>query len=384
MRVALICVARQYVRLGAQLGVLVGAALVSTGAASVGAQPVTVTDVTGRVVTLPKPASRVLIDDGRYLVALSLIHPDPVSLIAAWPRDINRIGQRTYDQFRAKFPAIERIPQTSSSSSSGGGFSLEKALAVRPDVAVFMAGTGPSPDQVQRFESAGIAVVFIDFFSHPFTNLEPSFLILGKLVGRERQAQAFVDFRRERTKRIADRLAGRGSAARPKVFVEVHAGMSEECCHSPGKGNIGDYITFVGGHNIGADVLPGPSGRLNVEYVVAQDPAVYIATGGPHLERAGGFVVGPGYTTERSRASLTKMTERPGIGLLKTVRNGEVHGLSHQLLNSPLDILAIEALAKWVHPALFKDLDPAATMAEINRKFLAVPLEGNYWVDLRR
>lgn len=383
MKVNLISLARQSAQAIARVGTLAGAAMILFGAVSVHAQAVTVTDVTGRVVTLPKPATRVLIDDGRYLVALGLIHPDPVSLIAAWPRDINRIGQRTYDQFRAKFPAIERIPQASSSSSSGGGFSLEKALAVRPDVAVFMAGTGPSPDEVKRFESAGVQVVFIDFFSHPFTNLEPSFLILGKLVGRERQAQAFVDFRQERTKRIADRLAAQ-KAARPKVFVEVHAGMSEECCHSPGKGNIGDYITFVGGHNIGADVLPGPSGRLNVEYVVAQDPAVYIATGGPHLERAGGFVVGPGYTTERSRASLAKMTERPGIGLLKTVRQGEVHGLSHQLLNSPLDILAIEALAKWVHPSLFKELDPAATMAEINSRFLAVPLEGNYWVDLRR
>ncbi len=383
MKVNLISFARQSARAIARVGTLAGAALILFGAVSIHAQAVTVTDVTGRVVTLPKPATRVLIDDGRYLVALGLIHPDPVSLIAAWPRDINRIGQRTYDQFRAKFPAIERIPQASSSSSSGGGFSLEKALAVRPDVAVFMAGTGPSPDEVKRFESAGVQVVFIDFFSHPFTNLEPSFLILGKLVGRERQAQAFVDFRQERTKRIADRLASQ-KAARPKVFVEVHAGMSEECCHSPGKGNIGDYITFVGGHNIGADVLPGPSGRLNVEYVVAQDPAVYIATGGPHLERAGGFVVGPGYTVERSRASLAKMMERPGIGLLKTVRQGEVHGLSHQLLNSPLDILAIEALAKWVHPSLFKELDPAATMAEINSKFLAVPLEGNYWVDLRR
>lgn len=383
MKVNLISFARQSAQAIVRVGTLAGVAMILLGAASIRAQAVTVTDVTGRVVTLPKPATRVLIDDGRYLVALGLIHPDPVSLIAAWPRDINRIGQRTYDQFRAKFPAIERIPQASSSSSSGGGFSLEKALAVRPDVAVFMAGTGPSPDEVKRFESAGVQVVFIDFFSHPFTNLEPSFLILGKLVGRERQAQAFVDFRQERTKRIADRLAAQ-KAARPKVFVEVHAGMSEECCHSPGKGNIGDYITFVGGHNIGADVLPGPSGRLNVEYVVAQDPAVYIATGGPHLERAGGFVVGPGYTTERSRASLVKMTERPGIGLLKTVRQGEVHGLSHQLLNSPLDILAIEALAKWVHPSLFKELDPAATMAEINSKFLAVPLEGNYWVDLRR
>lgn len=341
---------------------------------------VTVTDVRGRTVQLPASASRLLIDDGRYLIALALIHPDPVSLLAGWPRDVNRIGTRTYDAFRAKFPGIESVPQT---SSSAGAFSVEKALAVRPDVAVFTAGFGPSDDEVRLLERAGIPVVFIDFVGHPFTNLEPSLRILGRIIGREAGAQAFIDLREERMGRIASRLRAVDVAARPKVFLEAHAGISEECCNSPGRGNIGDYIAFVGGHNIGADVLPGPTGRLNVEYVLSQDPAVYIATGGPHLERTGGLVVGPGFAPARARASLATMSQRQGISLLSAVRRGNVHGLAHQLLNSPLDILAIEVLAKWIHPTLFSDLDPQRTMAEINDRFLAVPLEGTYWIDLR-
>ncbi len=64
-------------------------------------------DVTGREVKLAAPAKRLLIDDGRFLIALSLIHPDPVSVLAAWPRDINRIGKRTFEAYKAKFPAIE-------------------------------------------------------------------------------------------------------------------------------------------------------------------------------------------------------------------------------------------------------------------------------------
>jgi iron complex transport system substrate-binding protein len=37
-------------------------------------------------------------------------------------------------------------------------------------------------------------------------------------------------------------------------------------------------------------------------------------------------------------------------------------------------------MAKWIHPELFADIDPSATLAEINRHFLAVPLEGTMWV----
>lgn len=340
---------------------------------------VSVTDVRGRTVVVPSPARRLLIDDGRYLIALSLIHPDPVSVIAAWPRDINRIGELTYERYRTKFPRLEAIPQVASSASS---FSLEQALAIKPDVAVFTLNQGPSDEQLRQFATAGIPVVFIDFFTHPFENLEPSLRLLGRLTGREARADAFIAFRREHMDRIKSRLAASKPAV-PRVFLEAHAGISDECCNSPGKGNIGDYVTFVGGHNIGADVLPGASGRLNVEYVVSRNPDVYIATGGPHLEKPGGLVVGPGYTVERARAALAKMTQRPGISLLPAIAKGRVHGLSHQLLNSPMDILAVEALARWIHPDLFRDVDPARTMAQINQQFLAVPLEGTNWIDLR-
>ena len=44
---------------------------------------------------------------------------------------------------------------------------------------------------------------------------------------------------------------------------------------------------------------------------------------------------------------------------------------------------AAEVLAKWIHPELFADLDPAATLAEINKRFLAVPYTGDFWADLK-
>ena len=124
------------------------------------------------------------------------------------------------------------------------------------------------------------------------------------------------------------------------------------------------------------------SGKLNLEYVIDRDPTIYIATGGPHLERAGGFVVGPQYSADQSRASLRRVATRRGIANLTAVSTGRTHGLSHQLLNSPIDIVATEVLAKWIHPELFADLNPRATLDQINTRFLAVPYRGDYWIDL--
>lgn len=339
----------------------------------------TVTDVRGRTVDVPVPATRLLIDDARHLIALSLILPDPSAVLAAWPHDTHRIGAATWEQYRETFPRLESLPRVASSAAT---FSLEQALAVRPDVAVFSLNQGPSDAQIDQLSRAGIPVVFVDFFFQPFEHVEPSLRLLGALTGREDRAEAFIALRRRRIDLIASRLRGTASPA-PTVFLEAHAGMSDECCNSPGRGNVGDYIAFVGGHNIGADVLPGASGRLNVEYIVSRNPDVYIATGGPHLEAAGGLVVGPGYSPDEGRAALARMADRPGIALLPAVKTGRVHALSHQLLNSPLDILAVEALARWIRPGLFGDLDPTATLAEINSGFLTVPLEGTFWVSLR-
>ena len=89
----------------------------------------------------PDSRQRILIDDGRYLVALSLIHPEPAvgaGRLAEGHQPHRRPHLRSVSS--RSFPTLDRVPQV---SSSAGTFSLEKALAVKPDVAVFTLGLGP-------------------------------------------------------------------------------------------------------------------------------------------------------------------------------------------------------------------------------------------------
>src|SRR5699024_3118494 len=169
---------------------------------------------------------------------------------------------------------------------------------------------------------------------------------------------------------------------RPTVFIEAHAGMSDDCCFAPGNGNISEYVNFVGGHNIGADVIQGASGKLSLEYVISRNPDIYIATGGPSLKDTGGLVLGPGVDADTARTTRVEVAARPGIAELGAVKSGHVYGISHLLLNSPLDIVAIERLAKWIHPGLFAELDPQQTLQTIEQRLLAIPYAGTHWTTL--
>lgn len=100
-----------------------------------------------------------------------------------------------------------------------------------------------------------------------------------------------------------------------------------------------------------------------------------------HLARRGGLVLGLGISPEEGARSFATLLASPGISALSAVRNGRAYGLWQLFNDTPLHIVAIEALAKWIHPERFADLDPQATLNEISTRFSAIPLEGTLWID---
>jgi iron complex transport system substrate-binding protein len=348
------------------------------------AQPVTLRDIAGREVTLAAPAKRVLLGEGRLISVLALLErDDPTKLVAGWMGEFRRLDPQGYAQLAARYPNAERIPVVGASSADS--FSIESALITRPDLVVLgLDGHGPGKgsEAVAQFARAGVPVVFVDFRQDPLVNTLPSIALIGKAIGREQQAAEYLAFAQERIDRIRNRLA-EAKPARPTVLMEMRAGGTRECCGSPGKGNLGGLIELAGGANIGADVVPGALGPLNLEYVIARDPAVYIATGGASGEGTQPRV-GPGVTPEEARTALQRTVSRAGIASLAGVKAGRAHAIWHSFYDSPFNLLVLEALANWIHPELFRDVDPAATMTEMNRRFLPnLPLQGTYWVSLR-
>ena len=143
-----------------------------------------------------------------------------------------------------------------------------------------------------------------------------------------------------------------------------------------------DYIAFAGGDSISADRVPGPTGHLSLEYIMGARPSGLCCDGrlASRSDRRAGDR--SGYDAAAIRARLGALASRPGISGISAVRRHRVHGLFHNLIATPLNIVAVEALAKWINPDLFRDVDPAATTAELNARFLAVPMQGIYLIDL--
>ncbi|WP_458094152.1 ABC transporter substrate-binding protein [Roseomonas sp. WA12] len=343
-----------------------------------GAQ-IRVTDLVGRQVTLPGPARRIVLTQARHVLAMALLHPDPVSLVVGWGDDLRQLNAPSYAALRARFPQADSIPIVG--RAQGDGISMETVLAARPDLIVISRGAlqGAGSGMVERIAALGIPTMVIDFFSDPMRDTRRSMAILGQVLGQEERAGAFDAFYAAKLEGIASRLSGLGEA-RPKVLVHAHAG-GVPCCSSPGKGAFDSMIRFAGGHNIGADLLPGALGQLALEYVLAQNPDVVVATGGPFAGR-GGIALGPGADAETARRDLIAVLRRERLDVLPAVKAGRVHGIWHGFNDTPAHVVMLEALARWFHPERCAGLNPAATLAELNSRFLSVPMEGAYWADL--
>jgi len=345
-----------------------------------------VVDVLDRKVALKRPARRVLLGEGRFLAALAILErEDPVSRIAGMMGEFEQLDPAGYRQYAAAWPQLAQVPRFGRSAEDT--VSVERLISLEPDAAVFgLDGHGPSArskETLDRLAAAGIPVVFIDFRNEPLRNTTNSMTLLGRLLGREKEAAEFVQFYCAELERVAAVL--KAAHRRPKVFLESHVGLSEECCRTMADGMMGRLVDFAGGENLARDIVPGASGIVHLEELLARQPEVYVGTAigsGPTARsQPGRILLGAGVPEDEARASLRAALARPGIRDLNAVKSGHAHAIWHHYYNSPLNVVAVQVFAKWFHPEIFSDLDPAETLDTLHRRFLPNSLSGVYWIS---
>ncbi|MHA7601190.1 ABC transporter substrate-binding protein [Alicycliphilus sp. T452] len=350
---------------------------------------VTVTDLAGRTVHVPARVERILLGEGRLLPALAVLDKEnPLRRLAGMMGEFEKLDEAGYAQWKRRFPQIDQVPRVGRTSS--GSFSDEQAIALRPQLAILglAGGHGPSErdrETLARLEAAGVAVVFIDLRHEPLANTPRSMLLLGEVLGRKAEAEAFVKFWRAQLAVVADRLAQARPEA-PTVFLENRVGLSEGCCDTM-VGLVGKLLDAAGAQNVARGLVPGEFGTLNPEFLIARQPHLYIGTGIGTLATAQQtplrIVLGADATPEAARASLARAVQRRGIAQLQAVKEGRAYAMWHHFYNSPFNVVAVQVFAKWLHPALFADLDPRATLQAMYERFQPIPLEGVYWTALK-
>lgn len=350
---------------------------------------VTVTDIVGREVTVKAPVESVLLGEARQLYVVAALEPDdPLKRVVGWPADFRTTDLDAYNRYKAKYPKMAELPVFGSPNQ--GQFSAEKALALKPDLLILsLDGWGPSKETlVPQLEKAGIPTVVVDFRQYPFENTVPSAILMGKLFGQEGRAQALVDFYIKHINGVYDKVEQieKAKKTKPVAFLYRAAGLGD-CCSTFGRGNMGLFIERAGGVNLGSETVPGWSGTVNPEKVLAANPDLLIVTGSnwTYQPNASGYIsLGYDATPQQAKAQLKELVERtPGWTNLEAYKNGQVHAIWHQFYNSPYSFVAFLQFAKWLYPQDFQNLDPEAIYKEFHQKFLPLPYTGAFWANLK-
>lgn len=347
-------------------------------------QPVMVTDMAGRQVQLPALPRRIVLLEGRDLLTMSLLHPDPASLVAGWAA-VDRIDSELLQTHLLNGHPVSVVGKLGPDT-----LSLEGLVGIAPDLVVTTAFMSPLDDAdslAARLKPFDIPVVFSNASSNtrsdgqtpdPLSELRASMRMWGTLLGATEKADAFVAFFERELSAIRSRV----SAMRPvTTYLEVQS-TPDDCCWAAGRKVWGELLALAGGQPLPNVTAPWFE-RLSLEALLSTPHDVYIASGGGWAS-GGRPPIGPGIDPKLGQEGLRRLIEaRPGFSHLASVRNKRVHGIWTGLIgNLPLNLLFVAQAAKWLHPEQCVDLHPEAILDVINRDFAAFPIEGPLWTSL--
>jgi len=346
-------------------------------------EAVTVTDLLGRRVTLPRTAKRIVLGQGRLLPIMGLLHPDPASLLAGWAGDLRIVLPDENEAWLKRFPDIARIPEIGRQMAAD--MSIESVAMLQPDL-IILTRNGIRPvdrngrsEALEKVAALGIPIVVVDFTTSPLTETARSLRVLGGVLGRAEQAAALAEFYETRMARLRAWAADAKPRTVPVMFHN-HGG-GRECCYTIATTSFADFLLEAGGRSIAADILSRPLGQLNREWVMTKPAEAYITSGGVYNGR-GGVSLGAGVAPEEAARSLRAMLETQKLTDLPSVESGHAYGIWHGFNETPQHVAAIEKFATWLHPETRSLFDADATLAMFNERFAAVPSIGTYWTGL--
>lgn len=257
-----------------------------------GEAAITVTDMTGREITLNEPATRV--------VALSAA--DCEFLYAVGAGDA-LVGRGEYCDYPAE---VLEVP----SVQSGYDTNIEQIIALEPQV-LLMSTMAQTEEQIAQLEEAGIKVVVSD--AQDIEGVYTAIEMIGKLMGKEAEAEQVITTMKVKFADLSGSTAGQGKT----VYFEVSP--LEYGLWTAGSGTFMNEIAeMLGMKNIFDDVQGWA--EISEEQVIERNPD-YIVTITMYF--------GEGPTPEE------EIMGRTGWENVTAVKNGAILNLVNNELSRP-------------------------------------------------
>ena len=349
-------------------------------------KPIEITDVTGRTVTLKKPAERVVLQwsgaGGPFFTISALMGKDTPKVIAGMDTSLQDYRADMWKHFTAEMPELAKIPVVGTIGDKT--FNAEHVVALNPDVIFIPVDLKDQyeSDAKAKMDAAGIQTIYIDYHAEKLESHQKSIEAIGKALGKEERAAEISKFYTNRVTRVLDRVS-KINKPKPTVYLEVGMNGPEEFGNSfSGNYSWGALATMAGADVITKDAIK-KSSPINPEFVLEKNPDIIMIMGSYWPKKPTSMRLGFEATEDSSQALLKAFTtERQGWSDLKAVENKQVYSAHHGLPREVFDAAVFEYLAKTFYPEEFKDVDPEATLKEFYDKFLPFSYSGIWFMHM--
>ena len=349
-------------------------------------KPIEITDVTGRTVTLKKPAERVVLQwsgaGGPFFTISALMGKDTPKVIAGMDTSLQDYRADMWKHFTTEMPELAKIPVVGTIGDKT--FNAEQVVALNPDVIFIPVDLKDQyeSDAKAKMDAAGIQTIYIDYHAEKLESHQKSIEAIGKALGKEERAAKISKFYTDRVTRVLDRVS-KINKPKPTVYLEVGMNGPEEFGNSFSSNySWGALATMAGADVITKDVIKKTS-PINPEFILEKNPDIIMIMGSYWPKKPTSMRLGF-EATEASSQELLKAftTERQGWSDLKAVENKQVYSAHHGLPREVFDAAVFEYLAKTFYPEEFKDVDPEATLKEFYDKFLPYSYSGIWFMHM--
>ena len=248
--------------------------------------------------------------------------PSHTEILYALGLGENVVGVTEYCDFPEK---VKDKPKVGDSFS----IDMERVLELDPDIVIQYWGM--EDELKKQLNNAGIAIITLS--PESINQTLDTIRVLGLVTDTEAKAEEIISQINEKKQEIADKVKG---APRTKVFYEIEYSSA---LWTAGEGSfIDEIITLGGGENIAKDAQ-GPYAQYSVEALIEKDPEIYVTN-----------------TFNMELQSYTNIKDRPGFEAISAVKDGRIEILDGNILSRPSQriIIALELMAKAIHPELFK------------------------------
>jgi iron complex transport system substrate-binding protein len=343
---------------------------------------ITVTDLAGREVTVPTRVERVVLGHSLYIQEFAAIEgEDFTDKIVGWGSELETKDFDTYSQYLEVYPEIADIPIIGSMSRNT--FDTESVVSLNPDLVIMpLMRYEAAKENIQLLESAGIPVLIVDFWKSPLENTQESTLLLGKVMGKEERAENIAEFYGEQMDLVYSTLNSIDSetSTSQTVYVEYGSRGPSQYGITFTDSNWGPMLTKLGAANVAEGVAS--MSAIDPEYLLSQNPDIIIIAGQYWPENPDSMGLGYSTSLEESQDDLQGFCTRSGWDKLTAVENNNVHAIHHGISYHIYNFVGMQALAKWIYPEEFADLDPDENLKEFHKRYLPVNYTGTWIVDI--